>query len=256
MTAGGERAARIAAWLRPPGARPFILGHRGARHAAPENTLAAFELARREGADGVELDVRLDGDERVIVLHDRTLARVSDGYETRDVEALGAAELAHVPVGGERVPLLADVLAWAREAHRRVNVELKRDVSRPLALLRGVKQVVRASGLGPELVMFSSFQPAFVAALRVLVPELPGAWLVDRDDRFTRRAPAFRLVADGVNPHRELVESRAMARWKRHGAPIATWTVNEPDEARRVAALGVDTIISDRPAEILRALRS
>jgi glycerophosphoryl diester phosphodiesterase len=159
-----------------------------------------------------------------------------------------------VPLGDDRVPLLADVLAWARERHQRVNVELKSDVSRPLALLRGVKRVVRATGVGPELVLFSSFQPAFVAALRVLVPELPGAWLVDRDDRFTRRAPAFRLVADGVNPHRELVAGLAMTRWKRHGAPIATWTVNEPDEARRVAALGVDTIISDKPGEILRAL--
>ncbi len=254
MTADGQRAARIAAWVRPAGARPFVLGHRGARHAAPENTLTAFELARREGADGVELDVRLDGDERVIVLHDRTLARVSGGRETRDVEALGAATLARVPLGDDRVPLLADVLTWARERHLRVNVELKSDVSRPLALLRGVKRVVRASGVGPELVLFSSFQPAFVAALRVLVPELPGAWLVDRDGRFTRRAPAFRLVADGVNPQRELVVGRAMTRWKRGGAPIATWTVNEPDEARRVAALGVDTIISDRPGEILRAV--
>jgi glycerophosphoryl diester phosphodiesterase len=254
MVADAQRPARIAAWLRPAGARPFVLGHRGARHAARENTLAAFELALREGADGVELDVRLDGDGRVIVLHDRTLARVSDGHEARDVEALDAAALARVPLGEERVPLLADVLAWARERRARVNVELKHDVSRPLALLRGVQRVVRASGLGPELVLFSSFQPAFVAALRALLPELPGAWLIDRSARVTRRAPAFRLLADGVNPHRELVVARAMARWKRDGAPVATWTVNEPDEARRVAALGVDTIISDRPGEILRAL--
>ena len=254
MTASGQHAARVAAWLRPAGARPFVLGHRGARHAAPENTLRAFELARREGADGVELDVRLDGDERVIVLHDRTLGRVSNGYETSDVETLGGQALARVPLGHERVPLLADVLAWAREAHMRVNVELKSDVSRPLALLRAVSRVVRGSGLGPELVLFSSFQPAFVVALRVLVPELPGAWLVDKDARFLRGAPAFRSVADGVNPHHALVQASAMTRWKRHGAPIATWTVNEPDEARRVAELGVDTIISDKPGEILRAL--
>src|SRR5262249_27028360 len=87
---------RLDAWLRPRGARPLVLGHRGARHAAPENTLRAFELALAEGADGIELDVRLDGDGRVIVLHDRTLERVTAGGETRDVEALGAHELDRV----------------------------------------------------------------------------------------------------------------------------------------------------------------
>jgi glycerophosphoryl diester phosphodiesterase len=255
MTASGPRGTRIAAWLRPEGARPFVLGHRGARHAAPENTLTAFELARREGADGVELDVRLDRDGRVIVLHDRTLERVSNGAEKRDVEELGADVLARLSIGGDRVPLLADVLAWAGETRMRVNVELKRDVSRPWRFLAKVSKVVKASRLGPELVLFSSFHPGFVAALGLLAPDFPRAWLVDKDDRRFSRAPGFRLLADGVNPHRELVEPRAMKRWKQHGAPIATWTVNLADEARRVAALGVDTIISDRPADILAALK-
>ena len=231
-----------------------MLGHRGARHAAPENTLAAFELARVEGADGVELDVRLDRDARVIVLHDRTLERVTEGSETRDVEALGASELSGVSLRGERVPLLADVLAWARERNLRVNVELKRDVSRPLALLRNVSRVVRASGAGPERVLFSSFNPALVAALATLCPDFPGAWLIDAKSRVLGRAPGLRLVADGVNPHHDLVTQAAMSRWKRAGAPVATWTVNDAAEARRVAGLGVDLVISDKPGDILQAL--
>ena len=254
MLGSRRRKKRVSAWFRPAGARPWVLGHRGARHAAPENTEAAFELARLEGADGVELDVRLDRDERVIVLHDRTLERVSAGGERRDVELLGASDLARVSLGGERVPLLADVLAWARERDLRVNVELKSDVSRPLALLRNVSRVVRDSGVGPELVLFSSFQPGFVAALALLCPDLPRAWLIDRGNPFLRRAPGFRLLADGVNPHHELVTDEAMARWKRAGAPVATWTVNDPAEARRVAGLGVDAVISDHPGAILQAL--
>ncbi|HTQ07163.1 MAG TPA: glycerophosphodiester phosphodiesterase [Polyangiaceae bacterium] len=256
MLGSARRASRIAAWLRPGGARPWVLGHRGARHAAPENTLRAFELARTEGADGVELDVRLDADERVIVLHDRTLGRVSGETETRDVELLGARELDRVSLAGERVPLLAEVLAWARERGMRVNVELKRDVSRPLVLLRHVSRVVKESGVGPELVLYSSFHPGFVAALGALSPAFPRAWLIDLDGRVLRRAPAFRAIADGVNPHRGLVTSAAMWRWKRHGAPVATWTVNDEREARHVAELGVDTIISDKPGEILKALRA
>jgi glycerophosphoryl diester phosphodiesterase len=254
MLGSVRRASRIAAWLRSPGSRPFVLGHRGARHAAPENTLRAFELARTEGADGVELDVRLDRDERVIVLHDRTLERVSQRTETRDVELLGASELARVSLEGERVPLLAEVLAWARERQLRVNVELKHDVSRPLVLLRNVSRVLKASGVGPETVLYSSFHPGFVGALAALSPAFPRAWLLDADAGVLGRAPAFRAVADGVNPHRKLVTSAAVWRWKRYGAPIATWTVNDGAEACHLAELGVDTVISDTPGAILKAL--
>jgi glycerophosphoryl diester phosphodiesterase len=245
---------RLDAWLRPRGARPLVLGHRGARHAAPENTLRAFELALAEGADGVELDVRLDGDGRVVVLHDRTLGRVSGESETRDVERLRAAELDRVSLRGERVPLLADVLAWARVKQTRVNVELKRDVSRPLELVRAVCRVVQASGVGPDGLLFSSFHPGLVAALGVRLPRLPRAWLVDADGWAARRAPGFRLFANGVNPHRSLVTREAMARWKQEDTVISTWTVNDAHEAQRLSDLGVDAIISDEPWKILAAL--
>ena len=231
-----------------------MLGHRGARHAAPENTQRAFELALAEGADGIELDVRLDGDGRVVVLHDRTLGRVSGGQETRDVEELGEEELGQVSLGGERVPLLTDVLAWAREQKTRVNVELKSDGSRPLALARAVARVVCSSGAGPECVLFSSFDPLLVAALGVLSPALPRALLLDHGGTIERAATAFRWLSDGVNPHRELVTRERMTHWKDRGAIVATWTVNDEAEARRLAALGVDCIISDEPGKILRAL--
>ena len=175
-----EREVRLGPWLRKGGARPLVLGHRGARHAAPENSMKAFELALAEGADGVELDVRLDGDGRVIVLHDRTLERVSKGAETRDVEALGAAELARVDIGdGERAPLLADVLAWSRERRARVNVELKKDVGRPFTLIDGVARAVRNGGRAEELLVFSSFHPGFVSALGLVREHLrlaAGGW--------------------------------------------------------------------------------
>ncbi|HEY3495450.1 MAG TPA: glycerophosphodiester phosphodiesterase [Polyangiaceae bacterium] len=234
-----------------------MLGHRGARHASPENTLLAFERARQEGADGVELDVRLDRDGRVIVLHDRTLERVSRGTETRDVETLGSAELARIDVGsGERVPALADVLAWATEHRMRVNVELKSDVTRRRALLFGVRRAIRASGVASELVLFSSFHPVFVRALSVLLPDFPHAWLVEPGHRLLRRAPFHRAFgADGINPHFRLVTAPNLARWKRYALPVSTWTVNDDVEARRVAALGVDAIISDRPGGILAALK-
>jgi len=222
--------------------------------------MMAFELALTEGADGVELDVRLDGDGRVVVLHDTTLERVSEGRETRSAEAMTAAELSRVDVGrGERVPLLKDVLAWSLERQARVNVELKRDVQRPRALIEGVVRAVRAvraGGRAEGLLLFSSFHPLFVAALAVRLPRHARAWLVHERQRLFKRAPFHRgLGADGVHPQHQLVTAEALARWKRRPALVNAWTVNAADEARRVAALGVDGIVTDRPAEILAALR-
>jgi glycerophosphoryl diester phosphodiesterase len=256
VTESARREARLSAWLRLPGRRPLVLGHRGAREAAPENSLRAFEKALDEGADGVELDVRLDGDERVIVLHDVELGRVSSGSETRAAEDLGASELGRVDLGGgERVPILVDVLRFCRERGARVNVELKRDVRRAAALLRGVERAVRDSGAPPELVIFSSFRPGFVAAMARRLPSFPRAWLVHARQRVVRNAPFFRLLgSDGVHPEWSLVTASSLARWKRGAAVVNTWTVNDPAEARRLAELGVDAIISDRPGAILAAL--
>jgi glycerophosphoryl diester phosphodiesterase len=233
-----------------------VLGHRGARHAAPENTFLAFELARAEGADGIELDVRTDRDGRAIVLHDRTLARVSGGVETRAADALGGREIQGVDVGrGERVPLLSDVLAWAREGGMRVNVELKSDTKSRRALLAGVAHAVQTSGVTHELVLFSSFHPLLVSAVAWLLPGFPRAWLIEAKQRLLGSAPGFRaLGADGVNPQASLVNERHVAHWKKKYAPVTTWTVNDVSEAKRLAALGVDTIISDEPGKILRAL--
>jgi glycerophosphoryl diester phosphodiesterase len=247
-------ADALGAWRRPPGQRPFVLGHRGARHAAPENTLAAFDLARREGADGVELDVRLDGSGRVIVLHDPTLSRVTGGVEPRHAEDISERELSTLDVGeGERVPLLAEVLAWARTHDQRVNIELKSDVRSPRLLLAGVARVVTSQPL--PAVLFSSFHPRFVWWLSGHIPNLPRGWLVHSKQRVLKYAPGFRLLgSNALHPEQVLASAERVERLKRAGMLVNVWTVNDPTRARELSRLGVDAIISDAPGQILSAL--
>ncbi|HEY4159322.1 MAG TPA: glycerophosphodiester phosphodiesterase family protein [Polyangiaceae bacterium] len=247
-------ADALAAFRRPAGQRPFVLGHRGARHAAPENTLAAFDLARREGADGVELDVRLDGSGRVIVLHDPTLTRVTTGADSRHAEDIPSAELERLDIGsGERVPLLADVLAWAKEHGQRVNIELKSDVRDARSLLTGVARVV--NGLPLPAVLLSSFHPRFVWWLARNVPNLPRAWLVQEKQRVLKHAPGFQLLgSNAVHPEHVLATPALVARLKKSQMLVNVWTVNDPARARQLARYGVDAIISDTPGEILRDL--
>jgi glycerophosphoryl diester phosphodiesterase len=236
--------------------RPFVLGHRGARHAAPENTMAAFELALAEGADGVELDVRLDGDGDVVVIHDSTLERVTGGADSREVAALGSAELACVDVGrGERVPRLAEVLSWSRATGARINVELKSDLRRRALLVLRVAALVLREPHAAERLILSSFDPKLVLAAARLLPWVPVGYLVERRFDLGARLSRLLLGAAAVHPNASLVNEAAIVPWRRARMPVNVWTVNAPDEARRLDALGVDCIITDQPAKILTALR-
>jgi glycerophosphoryl diester phosphodiesterase len=233
-----------------------VLGHRGARRAAPENTLLAFELAAQEGADGVELDVRLTADRKVVVAHDPSLERVTGGRDRRLVEALSLHELRSVDVGrGERAPELSSVLDWARARDRRVNIELKRDVRELARLVTGVARLVRAERDAPDRLVLSSFDPAAVGWLARLVPNVAVCWLVHARQRVLRGAPGFWLLrAAGVHAEQRLATPERVARWRRRGGVVGVWTVNEPAMAQKLAASGVDTLISDCPGAILAAL--
>jgi glycerophosphoryl diester phosphodiesterase len=115
------RLGRATRWRRGKG-RPRVWAHRGDSAHAPENTMLAFDKARAAGADGIELDVRFDGDHNVVVFHDSALDRLT-GRPGR-IEELSATERARLRVGGEPVPLLADVLAGVDRALE-IDVELK-----------------------------------------------------------------------------------------------------------------------------------
>lgn len=242
-------------FARVPGRPPLILGHRGARRRATENTLLAFELAIEEGAAGVELDVRLDGSGKVVVFHDSTLKRLRDG-DPRRVDAIEHKTLSRLKLeGGERIPLLSDVLDWAKHGGHLVNVEVKRDLRRRMKLVEEVALALGDFRRAEELILLSSFDPTFVRALSTLLPKVTTCWLVHAKQRVLKHAPGWKLLgADGVNPELAIATNQSVARWKKSGALVNVWTVNDAESARRLANAGVDTLISDVPGEIVQAV--
>src|SRR5215470_12548083 len=128
----------------------LVIAHRGASAYAPENTMPAFELALRQGADMIELDVQRSADGALVVFHDDTTERW-DGRKRRATECT-LAELHALDIGGERVATLAEVCAFAREHSMPLNVELKN-----LGIGAQVAQMLRAERV-EELVLISSFQ--------------------------------------------------------------------------------------------------
>jgi glycerophosphoryl diester phosphodiesterase len=233
----------------------LVIAHRGASAYAPENTLAAFDLAVQQGADMLELDVQQTRDGQLAVFHDTTTKRWNG--QDRRVSDCTFVELQALDLGaGQRVPTLADVCALARETGVRLNVEIKGQ-----GFGGAVARLVRAENVG-EHVLFSSFWPAALEEAAAADPDLPRALLTSarrpwpllrpRTRRPLRALRRLRCVA--WHPaYRTPFLARDIARVRRAGLRVNVWTVNDPAAMRRLAHLPVDGIITDRP-DVLRAV--
>ncbi len=228
--------------------KPLIIGHRGASAYAPENTLAAFELAIEQGADGIELDVQMSVDGRIMVIHDFDSARTTNGQGL--VAELTAAELQSFDAGqGQRVPTL-DELFETLGPRVLYNIELKYFGWRGRGLETAVADRIESFHLENN-VLISSFNPlAIRRARRQLSRSVPVAILRRQDFKY-----GYLLAkSEADHPHFGMVDEAYMAWARKRGYRVNVWTVDEPDEARRLAALGVNGLITNKPDVILDSL--
>jgi glycerophosphoryl diester phosphodiesterase len=239
-------------WLPVGAGRPRVIAHRGASADAPENTLAAFRLAREQGADGVELDVMRCASGEVVVFHDDDLQRL--GGRPAEVRESSYAALRTIDLGGgERIPLLEEVLAALGPLL--CNVELK---SAPRwrgrlvddGLAEAVAGLVFRAG-AQDRVLVSSFDPLLLGRFRLQAPRVATGLLFAHDQaRPYREAWAASLVRPAaLHPERTLVDARAVRRWHARGLMVNVWTVDDAAEVRLLSALGVDGIITNRPGQ-------
>lgn len=245
---------------------PAMIAHRGAAHDAPENTLAAFELAWRQGADGIEGDFRLTRDGAVVCIHDADTRRTAG--EAATVAEATLAELRRLDVGrwkgerwrGARIPTIDEVLA-AVPGQGRVFLEIKcgPEILPPLAAALAASRV--PSG---QLVVVS-FHESVVAEAKRLLPRVKALWLTDfEDDRKTgavRPSPETvletlaRTAADGVGCSAHPAVDPALAQALRAARKeLHVWTVDDVAAAERFVRLGVDSLTSNRAGWLKRQL--
>jgi len=250
--------------------RSLVFAHRGGSGLAPENTVPAFDRGLALGADGLELDVHLSRDGVVVVHHDRTLDRTTDlrgRIADRTAEELSRADAGYAfgagagfPFRGHGigVPTLAGVLARYRDV--RVIVELKVDSA---DLARAVVGVVR-DARAVDRVCLASFARRILRAARALEPSL--ATSAAREEvrwalyRSWCRWPVTRTAYDGYQVpewagRTQVVSPRFVAEAHRAGLGVHVWTVDTEADARRLLALGVDGLITDRPDLIVPVVR-
>jgi glycerophosphoryl diester phosphodiesterase len=244
-------------WLLPR-TQPLNIGHRGASAAAPQNTRAAFRRAIELGADGVELDVHLSQDGQVVVIHDFTVDKTTDGTgrvaekTLAQLKALDAGIKFSPQFAGERIPTLSEVFETL-EGKLLANVELKAPgKSHDVSLVAPVLEVVRQHGM-ERRVAFSSFNTHVLAAMKNLAPHIPVGVLYAPDSAaYARHAwlDPFELH-QARHPHFSMVTG-PFVRWCHvRGLQVNVWTVDDPAEMRRLIAAGVNAIITNKP-DVLR----
>lgn len=239
--------------------RPLVIGHRGSPAHAPENTLASFELAVTEKADAIEFDVKLSADGQVVIIHDSSVDRTTNGKGP--VSKLDLAALKKLDAGtkfsgsftGERIPSLLEVFERFG-SQILMNIELT-NYSTPFDdLVAKVIELVKAYKLENRII-FSSFLSKNLKIAQKLLPEVPCGLLVysgllgafPRKFGWQKRFQALHPYLTDVN--QDLVNQVHAA-----GKRIHVWTVNGQKDLERMLALKVDGIFTDDPGQLRRLM--
>jgi glycerophosphoryl diester phosphodiesterase len=234
-----------------------IIAHRGSSGVCHENTMAAFERAIADGADGIEFDVRLTRDNEWVVYHDPEIT--VDGHPTR-VREMTMHEIGRQRVGPARdsIPRLDDFLGWVRD--KRIPVVF--DIKDPDGVESLVPQVERAGLDSPML--FSSFHRTVLKSLEHLQPGWPrGLIVADPHSALARRFLlgsmlrwARRHSLTSLHFEEHWVTPSLVAAMKKANLSLAVWTVDDPLRIALLSALGVDAVITNQPNVALQSVSS
>lgn len=223
-----------------------IIGHRGACGYEPEDTLAAFRNVLKLGLDIIDCDVRIVRTGELVVIHDETVDRTTDG--TGQVAEFTFEQLRQLDAGkGERIPLASEVLDLAGPT-KIINMELKvAGTAKPAAAM--IREYVANHGWRYDQFYISSFDLDELRAFMRMAPDVPVAALyAARPTGFVRYARENHIFAIHMNA--AFIERNDVVRAHNHGLQILAYTINDLPTVRRMADLGVDAIFSDYPLEM------
>jgi glycerophosphoryl diester phosphodiesterase len=244
----------------------LIIGHRGASAVAPENTMAAFREALALGADGIEFDVRLTRDGVPVVIHDSTLRRT--GGLPHRVADLSWAEISKVDIGSwfdrsfanETVPSLAELFTLFQSNNSTLYLEMKCDsASEQRSLAEACVSAIDEHSLR-ERVIVECFQLPALKILKEIDPDIKTVALFEpaftnlsvlSDQRIIDQATDVGAAAIAL--HHRLARESLVRKAKDAGMHVAVWTVDDPSWIERARAIGIDALITNDPARMLRA---
>ncbi len=235
--------------------RILNLAHKGASKVAPENTISAFLKAQQMQADGIELDVMLSKDGVVVVNHDYQLGRTSDGHglirdmTLRELKLLDFGSRFDPEFAGERIPTLQEVIDGLNK-DMIINIEMKTESVETEGLEAKVVKIIQDNNLYDRVIV-SSFNPYALKRVKDADSGIYIAFL--HKDSPPAALTRGLLKPDALHPLYTIVTPEYMRWAKDEGYQVNVWTVDDPEEMRRLISLGVDSIITDTP-DVLREI--
>ena len=244
--------------------RTMLVAHRGGAGLAPENTLAAFESGIAQKADAVEMDVHLSKDGEVVVIHDPELSRTTDGSgnvadltlaEIRKYNA--AAKFKGAPVGPQKVPTLQEVVDLVNgRVALQVEIKVKPDGTRYPGIEQKVVDILRTANMIDKTVIISFDWPT-LQAIKAIEPRLKTGALATSNvfnnvkDLAIIAQQVKAVGADYMGPEKSYLTADLLAALRQQGIGGGAWTVDDPAEMRKLAALNPDFLTTNRP-DLLR----
>ncbi|OLN21776.1 glycerophosphodiester phosphodiesterase [Domibacillus antri] len=235
------------------GQHPIIFAHRGASGTHPENTMAAFRAAERLGADGIELDVQMTKDGEIVIIHDETVNRTTNGKGF--IEQMTYDEMASLDAGswfgpafkGEKIPTLAEFFTWASGNELQINIELKTNKIPYYGIEQKVLELVNKYEMRGRVII-SSFNPDSVRRVIELDPYIAVAglvWRIPRDTLFI----AKKLGLSALHTQVSFALSEYGKQAVESGILLRLYTINDVREWHRVKERGIpiEAIITDFP---------
>ena len=228
-----------------------VWGHRGAYDHAPENTLKGFQLAADMGADGVEFDIQLTRDGEVVVIHDETLERTSNGsgwvkdFTLSELKKLNFNKRGLTEPMFAEIPTLSEVIELLKPTNLTLNIELKTGVVFYEGIELKALEIVRNYDIIDRIV-WSSFNHFSVQKLKQLEPSAQTALLCS-GAIFVTGEQCEKTGAAALHPNiRQLAYTGLVQDCHKRGLKVRTWTVNEADDLKLAMSLGVDCVCTNR----------
>lgn len=242
--------------------RPTVFAHRGSSAHAPENTLAAFELAITQGAPAIELDAKLCADGHVVVIHDQSVDRTTSGaglvrqMPLAALKELDAGSFFSLAFKGEKIPTLEEVFAVIGR-RTFINVEITNYTAPWDDLPDRIVSLVKKFNLA-DYILFSSFNPIALLRARRLLPQVPAGLLAVQGSggAWARGWLGRHFPCQALHPEIHDVTPELVHRTHNFGRRVHVYTVNQAEEMARLFNLGVDGIFTDDPPLALQVLSS
>ena len=229
-----------------------VIAHRGFSGLYPENTMLSFIKASETACDGIELDVHLTKDNQLVIIHDESIDRTTDGtglvrdYTYEELTKFNASALYEGKYGFNKIPSFEEYCLWVKDEDLFTNVEIKTDRFYYEDIEEKLIEIIRKYGLEDKII-FSSFNPLSIIKCKELAPEIECGLLTSKGGVDNAGYLASKFNIEYYHPGIASITDETVENCQRYGVKMNVWTVNDAEGLHKLYSWATNGIITDYP---------